>query len=184
MPIPLPLGLVELDRPRDPQHPQGDDERGHQRDRQVLGADLDAEGADVGEHDQAARGDAEDAGGEVADQGRGDRGGDDAAEHQCGHDGPLDALAAERGEEAEGGADGDDDPGRPAVELDEERRSRERTDESRDGEDADRAPVHVAERVVGDARDERGPDLGEVDRGAGRGGPEPAGDQQRGGVTP
>ena len=48
-----------------------------------------------------------------------------------------------------------------------------------DGEDADGAPVDVAELVVGEARDERGADLGEVDRGGRGRGRDAGGEEQR-----
>ena len=63
---------------------------GRYRSRRAASSD----GLGVGQHDQAAGRDTEDAGGEVLDQPGGDRGGDDAAGQQGDGVGPLDALAS------------------------------------------------------------------------------------------
>ena len=72
-----------------------------------VSADRLGDGLGVGEHDQATGGDAEHAGREVADQPGGDRGGDHAADEQGAGVAPLDALRAEREDEAQRAADGD-----------------------------------------------------------------------------
>ena len=69
------------------------------------------DGLGVGEDDQATRGDAEDPGREVLDQPGGDRGGDHATGEQRQRVRPQDALAAQRDQEAQRAADGDDELG-------------------------------------------------------------------------
>ena len=209
------------------------------------------DGVDVGEHDQAAGGDPEHPGRQVPHQPGRERGGDHAADQQRRGEAEVDALAAEREQEAEraadrddelrgvdradhlaglepargeqrGGADrapataadgvhqagddaerGEEDRGQPALEgrpaaaegqepvddvdaeaeqqrrhprlrrvagdAGQERRAGERADAAGYGDDAHRAPVDVAELVVGEPGDQRGADLGEVDGGRGGG---------------
>ena len=75
--------------------------------------------------------------------------------------------------------DRDDGHGDVGVEVDQQRRAGEGTDEAGCGEYADGAPVGVAQRVVGDTGDQRGAELGEVDRGRGSGRGDPGRDEQR-----
>ena len=62
--------------------------------------------------------------------------------------------------------------------LDSSGRAEEGADEAGHGEDRDGAPVDVAELVVRGAGDQRGADLGEVDRGRGGGRRDAGGEQQ------
>ena len=100
------------------------------------------------------------------------------AEPARGQEPPGD-VGAERDQDA-----GDHGHGDVGVEVDQQRRAGERADEAGHGEDADGAPVGVAERVVGEAGDQRGADLGEVDGRRRRAGPMPAATSSVADVTP
>ncbi len=74
--------------------------------------------------------------------------------------------------------------GRVAVQAGQEGGTGEGPHRARHGDDRDRAPVDVAQPVVGEARHRRGADLGEVDRRRRRRGSHPGAEQQRRGRDP